>query len=71
VRPNQMVTFRHPITGANVTIPLRLPEDTPRIEHGSDRIIYNYGTYTVRAVFLPDGSVDTIYRNPLRAVRFD
>ena len=36
VRPNQMVTFHHPVTGANVTIPLRLPEDTP--PSSTDRI---------------------------------
>src|SRR5437762_10233761 len=58
VRPNQMVTFRHPFTCRNVTVPLRLPAGTPRMEHLSDRIVYNYGDYVVEARFLPDGAVD-------------
>src|SRR6516165_5243412 len=58
VRPNQMVTFRHPFTCRNVTVPLRLPEGPPRLEHRPDRIVYNYGDYTVEARFLRDGSVD-------------
>src|SRR5436190_21861602 len=47
VHPNQLVTFRHPFTGRNVTVPLRMPAGTPRMEHRSDRIIYNFGDYTV------------------------
>src|SRR5437868_3899902 len=43
VRPNQLVTFRNPFTGGNVTVPMRLPADTPRLEHRPDRIVYNYG----------------------------
>ena len=54
VKPNQMVTFRHPYTGRNVTVPLRLPNSTARMEHGTDRITYNFGDYTVQARFLPD-----------------
>lgn len=65
VRPNQMVTFRHPHTGRNVTVPLRLPEGPPRMEHRSDRIVYNYGDYVVEARFLPDGSVDVVYNSGL------
>jgi hypothetical protein len=72
VRPNMMVTFRHPYTGRNATVPLRLPDCTPRMEHRSDRIIYNYGDYTVEARFLPDGSVDVVYNSGLlRPLRFD
>jgi hypothetical protein len=72
VRPNQMVTFRHPLSGRNVTVPLRLPEGPPRLEHRADRIVYNYGDYTVDARFLPDGSVDVVYNSGLlRPLRFD
>ncbi len=62
-RPNQLVTFRHPYNGRNVTIPLTLPQGTPRLEHQRDRIIYNYGSYVVEARFFPDGSVETVYNS--------
>jgi hypothetical protein len=65
IRPNQLVTFRHPFTCRNVTVPLRLPEGTPRLEHRADRIVYNYGDYVVEARFLPDGSVDVVYTTGL------
>lgn len=72
VRPNQMVTFRHPYNGRNVTVPLRLPPGPPRLEHGSDRITYNYGDYIVEARFIPDGSVEVYYNSGmLRPLRFD
>jgi hypothetical protein len=72
VRPNQMVTFRHPADGRNITVPLRLPPGTPRLEHRSDRIVYNYGDYVVEVRFLPDGSVDVVYNSGLgRPMRFD
>jgi hypothetical protein len=72
VRPNQMVTFRHPYTGRNVTVPMRLPANQPRMEHGAARITYNYGDYTVEARFLRDGSVDVIYNSGLlRPLHFD
>jgi hypothetical protein len=72
IRPNQMVTFRHPYTGRNVTVPLRMPSGTPRMEHRSDRIIYNFGDYFVEARFLPDGAVDVLYNSGLgRPLRFD
>jgi hypothetical protein len=60
-RPTHLVTFRHPWTGRNVTVPLTLPEGTPRIEYGWTRIVYNYGSYTVEAQFCRDGSVDVVY----------
>jgi hypothetical protein len=60
-RPTHFVTFRHPYTGQNVTVPLSFPEGTPRIEYRGSTIIYNYGSYTVEAHFYPDGSVDTVY----------
>jgi hypothetical protein len=65
--PNRMVTFRHPYTSRNVTIPLKLPDNTPRIEHLFNRIRFNYGSYYVEARFLPDGAVDVVYNSgPLR-----
>lgn len=62
-RPNQMVTFRHPFHGRNVTVPLTLPEGTPRLEHRSDRIVYNYGSYVVEVRFFADGSADVLYNS--------
>jgi hypothetical protein len=65
VRANQIVTFRHPYNGRNISVPLRMPEGQPRLEHRADRIVYNYGDYTVEARFNPDGSVDVIYNSGL------
>lgn len=61
LRPTHVVTFRHPYTGRNVSLPVALPEGTPTILHGPDRITFNYGSYAVRALFFPDGSVDIVY----------
>jgi hypothetical protein len=67
-----MVTYRHPYSGRSVTVPMRLPEGPPRFERRTDRIIYNYGDYTVEARFLQDGSVDVVYNSGLlRPLRFD
>jgi len=63
LRPNQMVTFRHPYNGRYVTVPLTLPQGTPRLEHRADRIVYNYGSYIVEARFFMDGSVETVYNS--------
>ena len=72
VRPNQMVSFRHPFTGGNVVVPLRLPEDTPRIERRAESVVFNYGSYAVAVYFHPDGSVTTVYNSGyLRPLRFD
>lgn len=62
---NRLVTFRHPYTSRNVIVPMKLPESTPRIEHISDRVRFNYGSYYVEARFLPDGSVDVVYNSGL------
>ena len=62
-RTNRMVAFRHPYTSQNVTVPMKLPENTPQVEHISDRIRFNYGSYYVEARFLPDGAVDVIYNS--------
>jgi hypothetical protein len=63
--PNRMACFRHPCTGANVTVPLCLPWGTPRIEHVRNKIVYEYTGYTVEVQFFPDGSVDVIYSSGL------
>src|SRR5262245_37309726 len=55
-RATHVVTFFHPFTQQNVSVPLSFPEGTPRIEYRGNRIIYNYGSYTVEAHFFPDGS---------------
>jgi hypothetical protein len=60
-RATHVVTFYHPFIGRNVSVPMAFPEGTPRIEYRSNRVIYNYGSYTVEAHFFPDGSVDTVY----------
>lgn len=64
-RATCMVTFRHPCTGRNLVLPLRLPPDLPRMEYRSDRVIYNYGLDTVEVQFFSDGSADVIYNNGL------
>lgn len=71
VRATHMVTFRHPYTGQNVSVPITFPDGTPRIEYAGDRIIYNYGAYTVTSRFLSDGTVEVIYNSGLfRPLRF-
>ena len=62
-RPNQMVTFRHPYNGRCATLPLTLPEGTPRLEHRADRIVYNYGSYVVEVRFFEDGTADVVYNS--------
>jgi hypothetical protein len=62
-----LITFWHNLSSRYVTVPVTLPEGTPTIEHMRNRIIYNYGSYTVGVRFLPDGSVDVIYDSGLLA----
>jgi hypothetical protein len=64
-RPTQNVCFRHPCTGQTVTVPLALPASTPRMEYVRERVVYNYGDYTVEVRFLKDGSADVIYDSGL------
>ena len=65
--PTCYLTFQHPCTGQNITLPVRLPIDsTPRIEHRYNRVIYNYGSDSVEVEFLSDGSADVIYNSGLR-----
>ncbi len=63
IRANHMVTFRHPFTGKNVNIPLRLPNGEPRMETRADRIIYTHGDYFVEVRFHADGSADLLYNS--------
>lgn len=63
--PTCTVTFCHAYTKAQLAIPLALPDAIPQMMHRRDRIIYNYGSFTVTVHFLPDGSVDVIYNSGL------
>ena len=60
-RPNQLITFRHPAKCRPVIVPLSLPEGTPNMSYGPDRVTYNYGSYTVTVQFANDGSVFVVY----------
>jgi hypothetical protein len=64
-RPTCQMNYRHPCTGQMITVPLALPDSTPRLEHRGNRVIYDYGSYTVEVNFLADGSVDVIYNSGL------
>jgi hypothetical protein len=64
-QPNRLVTFRHPYTSRNVTVPMKLPDNTPRAEHIRDRIRLMYSTYYIDVRFLPDGAVDVVYNSGL------
>lgn len=61
-RPTHMVTFRHPV-GRNVTVPLTLPQGTPRLQTRADRVVYNYDGYVIEVRFFADGSVDVVYNS--------
>lgn len=63
--PTCFKCFRHPCTGQTIIVPLALPEGTPVIYHRRDRVSFNYGSYAVDVLFLPDGSVDVIYNSGL------
>jgi hypothetical protein len=63
IRPNQVVTFRHPATGRNINVPLALPEGTPKMRYRTNRVMYDYGSDTIEVRFLNDGSVDVIYNS--------
>jgi hypothetical protein len=64
-RTTRLVNFRHTCTGQTVTVPLALPDSTPRMEYVRDRVVYNYGDYTVEVRFLKDGSADVFYDSGL------
>jgi hypothetical protein len=63
LRPNQLVTFNHPYTCRQVVVPLAMPGDVPQIQHVRDRVVFNYGSYTITVQFLADGSADVIYNS--------
>jgi hypothetical protein len=64
IRPTHISKFIHPYTGRQVQVPITFPPDsTPLILYRNNRIIFNYGTYTIEVVFLPDGSVDVVYNS--------
>jgi hypothetical protein len=65
VTATHVVTFLHPASGQNINVPLIFPEGTPRLEHQLNRVIYNYGSYQIHALFNADGSVTTIYNSGL------
>jgi hypothetical protein len=65
LRPTFLVTFSNPVTKGMVTVPLALPEDTPRMRYARNRAIFDYGSYQVEVVFLADGSVDVYYDSGL------
>ena len=70
MRPNYLVTIYNPVTRGNVAVPLALPEGTQQMQHTRNRLTFNYGTYLVEVVFLPDGSVDVYYDSgPLRRLQ--
>ena len=60
-----MVTFRHPTSCQNVSVPIAFPQGTPLITYQSTAIVYTYTAYTVRVEFLADGSVDVVYNSGL------
>jgi hypothetical protein len=62
-RATDMVTFRHPYTGQNVTVPLAFPLGTPRILYSYNAVRFAYGSYVVEVHFLRDGSVETVYNS--------
>jgi hypothetical protein len=64
-RATRLVNFRHPCTGQMVSVPLALPDATPRMEYVRDRVVYNYGDYTVEVRFLKDGSAEVLYDSGL------
>jgi hypothetical protein len=64
-RATHLLSYRHPCTGQCVRVPISFPEGTPRIEYRLDRVVYNYGSYTVQVQFLADGSVDVVYDSGL------
>ena len=59
------MAFYHAYSGRTITVPLALPEGTPNIEHRQNRVIYNYGSYSVQIHFLSDASVDVLYNSGL------
>lgn len=64
-KPTHLVTFKHSFTGRNITVPLTLRPDTPRMSTSRESVSYNYGSERVEVQFLKDGSVDVVYSSGL------
>lgn len=64
-KPTHLVTFKHSFTGRNITVPLTLRPDTPRMSISRDMVNYNYGSESVQVQFQKDGSVDVVYSSGL------
>ena len=62
-KATHMVTFRHPYSGQDVTVPIAFPQGTPQVTHQYDAIVYNYTQYQIRVQFFRDGSVDVVYNS--------
>lgn len=62
-KATHMVTFRHPTTNQNVTVPIAFPLGTPQVVIQSTAIVYTFTQYTIRVEFLTDGSVDVVYNS--------
>jgi hypothetical protein len=61
--PNNWLSFRHPYTQAYVSVPVALPNGTPRIYNHTDRVVYDYGALSVAIQFARDGSVNVSYNS--------
>jgi hypothetical protein len=64
-KPTHLVTFKHSFTGRNITVPLTLRPDTPRMSYSRESVSYNYGSERVEVQFIKDGSVDVVYSSGL------
>jgi hypothetical protein len=64
-KPTHLVTFRHPFTGRNITVPLMLKPGTPRMSYNRDSVLYNYGSESTEVQFNRDGSADVVYSSGL------
>lgn len=58
-----VVSFRHLHTGCNVNVPITFPDSSPRMETIGDYVQFNFTSYLIRVVFLPNGAVDVVYNS--------
>jgi hypothetical protein len=61
--PTHLVTFHHCLTGQDLKVPMTVPDGIPRLEYRANRLIYNYGSYQIHAVFNPEGTITIIYNS--------
>ncbi len=64
-KPTHLVTFKHSYSGRNITVPLTLRAENPRMTITREAVTYNYGSDKVEVQFLKDGSVDVVYSSGL------